>query len=131
MFLKIKKAIKEPRKIFPYMLFLIKSQLLEQRRSQVKLIELDGRVFCKYRGILYPEFLNQGNAMSFILKKAKQYCQGKGLDIGASQWPLPGSITIQSQEHQNAYKLDYLQMGAYLQYRKPLSDKQWNAYYRI
>ena len=62
--------------------------------------------FYEYEDELYPEYLNTGNAMSFILKKAQEFCKGEGLDIGASSWPFPGAIPIQEEEGLNAYKLD-------------------------
>jgi SAM-dependent methyltransferase len=42
-----------------------------------------------YKGIRYPEYLKHGNAMQFIEPMARQFCQGKGLDVGAGPWPLP------------------------------------------
>ena len=112
MWSKIKKAIKEPRKVFPYVCPVIKDRLLDLRRSQVKRTELNGKVFYKYKGVLYPEFLNNGNAMAFILEKAKQYCKGRGIDIGTSQWPFSDAIPIQNEEHQNAYTLDAFPNGS-------------------
>ena len=76
------------------------------RRSQVKRIEKDGKVFYKYRGFPYPGYLKKGNAVSFILDKTKQYCRGRGIDVGADRWSLPGAIPVQNEKHQNAYKLD-------------------------
>ena len=42
----------------------------------------------------WPEYLFEGNAMSWIKNKALNYCKGKGLDIGAGRWPLPGAIPV-------------------------------------
>jgi len=42
---------------------------------------IDKRMFY-YKGILYPEYLKQGNANAFIEPFAKHFCKGKGLDIG-------------------------------------------------
>lgn len=47
-----------------------------------------------YKGSLYPEYLKHGNACQFIAPAALQFCKGRGLDIGAGKWPLPGSIPI-------------------------------------
>ncbi|MFC1932171.1 methyltransferase domain-containing protein [Chloroflexota bacterium] len=102
---KIKKAIKNPGRIPTHFLTLLK-------RAQLKRIEKDGEIFYKYKGELYPEYLNKGNAASFILDKAKQHCQGKGIDVGASNWPFPGAIPIQNEKHQNAYKLDNFSDGS-------------------
>jgi len=112
---KIKKAIKNPRQILPYFLQLVESykkNRLEIKQNQIKRIEENGEVFYKYRGDLYPAYLNRGNARRFIADKAEQYCQGKGIDIGAGNWPLSGVIPIQNEEHQNAYKLDNFADGS-------------------
>jgi SAM-dependent methyltransferase len=50
--------------------------------------------------------LSKGNAQGFIREKALSYCRGKGLDVGASEWPLPGAIPVQQERHQNALALD-------------------------
>jgi SAM-dependent methyltransferase len=96
---KIKRAVKNPLEILPYFIVLSK-------RAQVKQIKKDGQVFYKYKGTLYPEYLNKGNAMSFILDKARKYCRGKGIDIGAGNFPFPGAAPIENNENQNAYNLD-------------------------
>lgn len=45
-----------------------------------------------YKGELYPTYLREGNATSFIAATALHFCKGNGLDIGASRWPLAGAI---------------------------------------
>lgn len=80
--------------------------------SIVERIEKSGTVFYKYKGDLYPEYLNKGNAVSFIIEKAQQYCRGRGIDVGADKWPLPGATVIQKEIHQNAYKLDRFPDGS-------------------
>ena len=85
--------------------------LLMSRKTQVKRIKNDGQIYFRYNGVLYPDYLNNGNAMSFILDKAKLACRGKGLDVGASSWPLPGAISVQDEGGQNAYTLDNFQNG--------------------
>lgn len=47
-----------------------------------------------YKGTLYPDYLKRGNACQFIAPAALQFCKGKGLDIGAGRWPLPGAIPV-------------------------------------
>lgn len=47
-----------------------------------------------YKGELYPEYLKNGNAMQFIAPTALQFCKGRGLDVGAGKWPLPGAVPI-------------------------------------
>lgn len=75
------------------------------RRFFVKVIEQNGERYYSYKGELYPAYLNEGGAAAFILDKASGYCSGKGLDIGAGAWPLPGAIPIQDEARRNAYEL--------------------------
>ena len=49
----------------------------------------------EYRGLLYPDYLKQGNAMQFVAPFAARFCVGRGLDIGASKWPLPGAEPVE------------------------------------
>lgn len=65
-----------------------------------------GEVYYKYKGDLYPEYLNRGNNAAYIYETARRYCQGKGLDIGAGKWPIQGAIPIDNYGDQNAYDLD-------------------------
>jgi SAM-dependent methyltransferase len=76
------------------------------RGTRVSVVRKGGSVFYKYKNNLYPDYLNRGNAVSFIADKAREYCHGYGVDIGAGQWPFPGAVPIQEAEHENAYKLD-------------------------
>lgn len=46
----------------------------------------------EYQGSLYPDYLKRGNACRFISPVAAQFCIGRGYDIGANKWPLPGAI---------------------------------------
>ena len=46
----------------------------------------------KYKGGTYPDYLKTGNACQFITPIALQFCRGRGLDIGAGKWPLPGAV---------------------------------------
>ena len=48
----------------------------------------------KYRDQTYPDYLRNGNAMQFIAPTALQFCKGRGLDIGAGKWPLPGAQPV-------------------------------------
>lgn len=49
-----------------------------------------------YRGALYPEYLKHGNGMQHIATTALHFCKGRGLDVGAGKWPLPGAEPIDS-----------------------------------
>lgn len=73
---------------------------------RVRRVIKDGKIYYEFSGDLYPEYLHIGNAMSFIKPKAQQFCQGKGIDVGADQWPFPGAIPVRNEIHQNALKLD-------------------------
>jgi SAM-dependent methyltransferase len=41
-----------------------------------------------------------------------QYCSGKGIDVGAGAWPLPGAVPVQEEPGQNAYRLDNFPDGS-------------------
>jgi len=43
---------------------------------------------------IYPDFMKFGSAVSYIRPLAKKYCDGTGLDIGASIWPVFESARI-------------------------------------
>lgn len=43
---------------------------------------------------VWPSFLFQGNATSFIKDKALTFCKGDGIDFGAGKWCLPGAIPV-------------------------------------
>lgn len=45
----------------------------------------------EYKGALYPDYLKTGQACKFISHAALHFCQGKGIDVGAGKWPLPGA----------------------------------------
>ena len=47
-----------------------------------------------YRGKFYPDYLTLGGASYAIFRVALRYCQGKGVDVGAGLWPLPGAIPV-------------------------------------
>lgn len=59
----------------------------------------------EYKGGKYPDYLKCGNAMQFIAAAALQFCRGRGLDIGAGKWPLPGALPIDLAHGGDAYKL--------------------------
>lgn len=99
------KAFRHPDRIISHMI--IRFQCLRV----AKVVE-DGKLFYKYKGTLYPEHLDGGNARRFIIEKAVSYCKGTGIDVGADQWPLPGAIPIQDEPHMNAYKLDSTEDGS-------------------
>jgi SAM-dependent methyltransferase len=58
-----------------------------------------------YKGELYPEYLKGGNAMQFIAPTALQFCKGRGLDVGAGKWPLPGAVPIDRDRGERAVEL--------------------------
>lgn len=68
----------------------------------------------EYRGALYPEYLKTGNAMQFIAATAAHFCKGRGLDVGAGRWPLPGAEQIENGKlngKTTLYAADYLPAG--------------------
>lgn len=49
----------------------------------------------EYKGVDYPEYIRQGNAVENIVPFAQKFCQGRGLDIGGTpDWHFPGSAII-------------------------------------
>jgi hypothetical protein len=64
--------------------------------------------FYEYKGNLYPNYLKKGNACSFVLPYAKEFCSGNGLDIGGFfEWTFPGAraINIANNDGYDAYTL--------------------------
>ena len=59
----------------------------------------------EYRGRLYPGYLREGGACRFIAPIALQYCRGRGLDVGAGRWPLPGAMAIDAADGADAMRL--------------------------
>lgn len=47
-----------------------------------------------YKGKFYPDYLSVGGASGAIFREALKFCQGRGIDIGAGLWPLPGSTPV-------------------------------------
>lgn len=45
-------------------------------------------------GEFYPDYITVGGNSFAIQRVALQYCKGKGIDVGANYWPLPGSTPI-------------------------------------
>lgn len=54
---------------------------------------------------LYPDYLKRGNMSQAMQSLAKKYCQGKGIDVGASNWPIAGARPIENKKEENAYKI--------------------------
>lgn len=48
----------------------------------------------EYSGVLFPNYIKNGNAMAHIAPAALHFCQGNGLDVGCGKWPLPGARGI-------------------------------------
>ncbi len=58
-----------------------------------------------FDGQWFPDYLKGGNASQFIAPAALHFCKGKGLDVGAGQWPLPGATPIDAKSGGDALKL--------------------------
>jgi len=78
----------------------------------VTIVTIDGKRYYKYKDEFYPEYLNQGNAMSYIKDKALEYCKGRGIDIGSSEWPIDGADAIQEGGKEDAYNLPSYEDGS-------------------
>ena len=50
----------------------------------------------EYKGKEYPYFQCEGNAAKFIVPFAKQFCKGRGVDVGCNRidWGLKGAVPI-------------------------------------
>ena len=57
------------------------------------------------RAKLYPDFMHVGDAIKTIEPLAKQYCKGRGIDVGASIWPLDGARPVENHADENAYRI--------------------------
>lgn len=58
-----------------------------------------------YRGETFPDYLRRGNACRFIVPTALEFCRGKGVDVGASEWPLPGATAVDAKSGGDAMAL--------------------------
>lgn len=67
-------------------------------------MESNERIF-EYKGDLFPSYLKHGNAMQHVAATAAHFCQGRGLDVGAGKWPLPGAMPIELSNGQTAEAL--------------------------
>ncbi len=54
---------------------------------------------------LYPPYLRDGNAAEICRFHALQYCTGKGIDVGAGAWPLPGARAIDRTNDEDALSI--------------------------
>lgn len=87
--------------------------------------------YVAYRSIrLYPDYLKFGAALQAVKPLTAKYCKGRGLDVGAGRWPLPGSRPIEDSPDENAYvlrepdsSLDFLFSSHTLEHL----DRPWNA----
>jgi SAM-dependent methyltransferase len=59
----------------------------------------------EYRGDLYPDYLRRGNAARFIAPTAQQFCQGRGLDVGAGPWPFGDAQPVELRDGGDAMDL--------------------------
>lgn len=53
----------------------------------------------------YPNYLKKGNAVEAIKYLALKHCNGRGVDVGSSHWPLKGARPIWDNKEENAYKI--------------------------
>jgi len=52
-------------------------------------------MFYEYKHKIYPSYLKDGNAISYIVPIASYFCKGNGLDIGGTKdWHFPGARHI-------------------------------------
>lgn len=70
----------------------------------VNKIIVGSEVFWEYQGDKYPDMCRCGNAQAHIAEKAKQFCTGAGLDIGAGNFPFGSAFPV-SNSGVNAHNL--------------------------
>jgi SAM-dependent methyltransferase len=61
----------------------------------------------EYRGHLYPELVKHGGGSVYVAPIAMKFCKGRGLDVGAGKWPLPGSIPVDIKDGGDAMELPH------------------------
>ncbi len=67
----------------------------------------------EYMGRRYPFYLKEGNACSFCLPFASQFCHGSGLDVGGyNSWVFPGATAVNT-TLQNGFDAMHLPEGEY------------------
>ncbi len=102
---RLRRLLTDPEHLFEHLAW-------RARRAKVRRVESGGEVRWEYKGGSFPDALNHGNAASFVLERAKRWCSGRGIDVGASAWPFPGATPVQEEETQNAYRLDAFADGS-------------------
>jgi SAM-dependent methyltransferase len=63
------------------------------------------KMLFEYRHEVYPSYLRDGNAMQFIEPVARQFCHGRGVDVGCGSWPLLGAIPVELKDGGDAMNL--------------------------
>lgn len=61
----------------------------------------------EYRGKRYPDLVKHGGASVYVAPIALQFCKGRGLDVGAGKWPLPGAIAVDIKDGGDAMELPH------------------------
>lgn len=80
--------------------------IIRLKKIFLKKVIINGNVYWSYFGRYYPDYLNKGNAKSFIEDRALKYCEGYGIDVGAGNWALKGAIPIDNDKDLNAFNLN-------------------------
>jgi len=58
-----------------------------------------------YKGGTFPDYLKRGNACQHIAATAAHFCKGRGVDVGANEWPLPGAMPVDAKHGGDAMHL--------------------------
>jgi SAM-dependent methyltransferase len=69
---------------------------------------MKNKPFFSYKKKIYPNYIKKGNACSFIIPFAQNFCKGRGLDIGGYlDWTFPGAtpINVTIDDDYDAYNL--------------------------
>ena len=51
---------------------------------------------------LYSDYLKKGNMSQAVKSLTDKYCSGRGIDVGASNWPISGARVIENKKEENA-----------------------------
>ena len=86
----------------------VKREIIKKRILKSKTVKKETPLLFKYKGKVYPEYIRQGNAISYIMPYAKYFMKGNVLDIGGTkEWHYPEStyVNITNGDGYHAMKL--------------------------
>ena len=103
---KFRKALRHPGEVLPYLGRVV------GRFLHIRKVTRDGLEYFEYKGVLYPSHLANHAAAPYIYDVAREFCTGRGIDVGAGSAGYPGAEPVQNERDQNAYCLDRFAEGS-------------------